>query len=155
FDIANIQQLLSGFQWGLDNWVHGCAGGKGGPITSVENPKAATVTLRGRGVRFKPDQPGSLEPTSGGGQYGLAADAWGHWFVATNSQHLRHIVLPDYYLARNPKLAVPAVTLDIADHGPACMVHRISPFESWRVERTKRRKDGPDSKRFPTTELVP
>src|SRR5207302_11362632 len=101
-----------------------------------------------------PDQPGSLEPTSGGGQYGLAADAWGHWFVATNSQHLRHIVLPDYYLARNPKLAVPAVTLDIADHGPACMVHRLSPFESWRVERTKRRKDGPDSKRFPTTELV-
>jgi putative membrane-bound dehydrogenase-like protein len=155
FDVANIQQLLSGLQWGLDNWVHGCAGGKGGSIRSVENPMASEVTLRGRGIRFKPDQAASLVPTSGGGQYGLATDAWGHWFVATNSQHLRHIVLPDRYLARNPKLSVPAVTLDIPDHGAACQVHRISPFESWRVERTRRRKDGPDAKRFPSTELIP
>lgn len=155
FDLANIQQLLSGFQWGLDNWVHGGAGGKGGTITSVEKPQAAPVTLRGRGIRFKPDQPGSLEPTSGGGQYGLAADEWGHWFVATNSQHLRHIILPDHYLARNPNLPVAAVTLDISDHNPACKVHRISPFESWRVERTKRRKGSADAKRFPTTELIP
>ena len=29
------------------------------------------VSLRNRGFRFKPDVPGSLEPTSGGGQYGL------------------------------------------------------------------------------------
>src|SRR5262249_36357964 len=28
-------------------------------------------------------------------------------------------------------------------------------FEAWRVERTRRRKEGPDSARFPTTELVP
>ena len=63
--------------------------------------------LRGRGIRFRPDVPGSLEPTSGGGQYGLSADDWGRWFVATNSQHLRHIVLPDAALRRNPGLAVP------------------------------------------------
>jgi putative membrane-bound dehydrogenase-like protein len=155
FDIANIQQLLSGFQWSLDNWVHGCAGGKGGTIKCPEKPAAAEVTLRGRGIRFKPDVPGSLEPTSGGGQYGLATDGWDHWFVATNSQHLRHIILPDHYLARNPNLPVTAVTLDVPDHGAACKVHRISPFESWRVERTKRRKGGPDSKRFPATELIP
>ena len=155
FDVANIQQLLSGLQWGLDNWVHACAGGKGGTIQSRENAQAAEVILRGRGIRFQPDRPGSLEATSGGGQYGLAADAWGHWFVATNSQHVRHIILPDHYLARNPKLPVSAVTLDIADHGAACKVYRISPFESWRIERTKRRKDGPDAKRFPVTELIP
>ncbi len=155
FDVANIQQLLSGFQWGLDNWVHGCAGGKGGTIKSVESPKSAEVVLRGRGIRFHPDLPGSLEPTSGGGQYGLATDEAGHWFVATNSQHLRHIILPDHYLAHNPNLPVAAVTLDISDHGAACKVHRISPFESWRVERTKRRKGSADAKRFPTTELIP
>jgi hypothetical protein len=34
-------------------------------------------------------------------------------------------------------------------------VFRISPFEEWRVERTTRRKGGPDAKRFPSTELVP
>src|SRR5262249_44604357 len=90
-----------------------------------------------------------------GGQYGLAPDEGQQWFTATNSQHLRHIVLPDHYLQRNPSLAVSAVILDIPDHGAACKVNRISAFEAWRVERTTRRKDGPDSARVPPTELVP
>jgi putative membrane-bound dehydrogenase-like protein len=155
FDLDNIQQLVNSLQWGLDNWVHGCAGGKGGTIRSVEKPDAPAVTLRGRGIRFHPETPGSLEPTSGGGQYGLAPTEWEQWFTATNSQHLRHIVLPDHYLRRNPSLAVSAVTLDVPDHGAACKVHRISPFEAWRVERTTRRREGPDAARFPSTELVP
>jgi putative membrane-bound dehydrogenase-like protein len=155
FNLANIQQLVNSLQWGLDNWVYGCAGSDGGTITSGEKPAMQPITLRSRGIRFHPETPGSLEPTSGGGQYGLAPDEWGQWFTATNSQHLRHIVLPDHYLRRNPFLAVSAVTLDIPDHNAACKVYRISPFESWRVERTKRRKEGPDAKRFPTTELVP
>jgi putative membrane-bound dehydrogenase-like protein len=155
FELKNVQQLPSGLQWSLDNWVHACAGGVGGTITSAEKPGAPSVTLRGRGFRFHPDVPVSLEPTSGGGQYGLTCDKWGHWFTATNSQHLRHIVLPDHYLRRNPNLPVTATTIDIPDHGAACKVHRISPYESWREERTKRRKEGPDSKRFPSTELVP
>jgi putative membrane-bound dehydrogenase-like protein len=155
FELANIQQLLNSLQWGLDNWVHGVAGNTGGLIRSGEKKDAAPVTLRSRGVRFHPDKPASLEPTSGGGQFGLAADDWGRWFTATNSQHLRHIVLPDHYLRRNPYLPVSAVTIDIPDHGPACKVHRISPFEAWRVERTTRRKGGADAKRFAATELVP
>lgn len=155
FGLANIQQLLNSLQWGLDNWVYGLAGSNGGTITCPENPSVPAVELRGRGIRFHPDIPGSLEPISGGGQYGLAADAWGRWFTATNSQHLRHMVLPDHYLRRNPLLAVSAVTLDIPDHGAACKVHRLSPFEAWRVERTQRRKDGPDATRFSATELVP
>jgi putative membrane-bound dehydrogenase-like protein len=155
FDLANIQQLVNSLQWSLDNWVHGCAGGAGGTITSVEKSGLPAVTLRGRGIRFHPEIPGSLEPTSGGGQFGLAADDWQNWFTATNSQHLRHIILPDHYLRRNPALPVSQVTLDIPDHNAACKVFRISPFESWRVERTRRRAGGPDARRFPTTELVP
>jgi putative membrane-bound dehydrogenase-like protein len=155
FDLANIQQLLNSLQWGLDNWVHACAGGAGGTIRSAEKPDLPALTLRGRGIRFHPDVPGSLEPTSGGGQYGLAPDAWQRWFTATNSQHLRHIVLPDHYLRRNPALAVGAVTLDIPDHGAACKLYRLSPFEAWRVERTTRRKGGPEARRLPATELVP
>jgi putative membrane-bound dehydrogenase-like protein len=155
FDLANIQQLINSLQWGMDNWVHGCAGLKGGDIHSAEKPDLPAVALHGRGVRFHPEQPGSLEPTSGGGQYGLAPDAWQRWFTATNSQHLRQIVLPDHYLRRNPFLAVPTVTLDIPDHGAACKVHRISPFEPWRVERTTRRAGSPQAKSFPATELVP
>jgi putative membrane-bound dehydrogenase-like protein len=156
FGVDNIQQLLNGLQWGLDNWVYGCAGSNGGSVTSTEKPGAPPVVLRNRGIRFHPDKPGSLEPTSGGGQYALAADDWGHWFTNTNAQHLRQIVLPDHYLRRNPSLAVPAVTLDIPDHGEACKVFRISPFEAWRVERTRRRKDDPAMRaRLPATELVP
>jgi putative membrane-bound dehydrogenase-like protein len=155
FNLANIQQLVNSLQWALDNHVHGCAGGYGGTIRSAQRPGAPPVTLRGRGIRFQPDVPGSLEPTSGGGQYGLTPDAWERWFTATNSQHLRHIVLPDHYLRREPALAVGAVTLDIPDHGAACRVYRRSPFERWRVERTTRRKGGPDARRFPRTELVP
>ncbi len=155
FGLKNIQQLINSLQWGLDNWVYGVAGNNGGSITAPEAPGMPPVALNGRGVRFHPETPGSLEPTTGGGQYGLAPDDWQNWFTATNSQHLRHMVLPDHYLRRNPALPVAAVTLDIPDHGAACKVHRISPFEAWRVERTERRAKGPDAQRFPSTELVP
>jgi putative membrane-bound dehydrogenase-like protein len=158
FDLKNIQQLVNGLQWGLDNWVYGCAGGAGGAIRATEKSSLPEVALRGRGIRFRPDEPGSLEATSGGGQFGLAADDWQNWFTATNSQHLRHIILPDHYLRRNPTLPVSQVTLDISDHDAACKVFRISPFESWRVERTRRRREGEggfDPRRFPATELVP
>jgi putative membrane-bound dehydrogenase-like protein len=159
FGVYNIQQLLNGLQWGLDNWVYALNGNNPSTVRSPENKDMPEITLRGRGIRFHPDVPGSLDPTSGGGQFGLATDDWQRWFTATNSQHLRHIVLPDQYLRRNPYLPVPAVTLDVPDgvdgHGAVCKVHRISPFEGWRVERTTMRKDSPDSKRFPATELVP
>lgn len=155
FDLSNIQQLVNGLQWGLDNWVHGCVGSKGGTVRSTEKPDQAVVELRNRHIRFHPERPGSLEPTSGGGQFGLSPTEGQHWFTATNSQHLRHIVLPDHYLRRNPALAVSTVTLDVPDHGAACQVHRISPFEGWRIERTRRRKEGTDARRFSATELVP
>jgi putative membrane-bound dehydrogenase-like protein len=155
FGLTNIQQLVNSPQWALDNWVYACAGINPSEVRSVERPETPGVTLRSRGVRFHPEKPGSLEPMSGGGQYGLAADDWEQWFTNTNNQHLRHIVLPDHYLRRNPALTVGEVTLDIPDHGAACQVHRISAFESWRVERTRRRREGPDARRFPSTELVP
>ena len=155
FNLANIQQMVNGLQWGLDNWIYGVAGNDGGTITSREKPDAPAVTLRNRGLRFQPWRPASLEPTSGGGQYGLTADDYQHWFTATNSEHLKQIVLPDHYLRRNPYLAVPQVTINIPEHGAAAKVFRISPFEAWRVERTTRRAKSPDAKRFPTTELVP
>jgi putative membrane-bound dehydrogenase-like protein len=159
FGTYNIQGMVNGLQWGLDNWVYVNGGTNPSTVRSEEKKDAAPIELRGRGARFHPDVPGSLEPTSGGGQFGLCTDDWQHWFTATNSQHLRQIVLPDHYLRRNPYLPVSAVTIDIPDgvdgHGAVCKVHRISPFEGWRVERTTMRKDSPDSKRFPPTELFP
>ncbi len=183
FGTKNIQQLLNGLQFHFDNWIHGCNGSNDSVVRAVEaldapmgligpmrpmgaegvqspaKTKSEPVALRGRHFRFKPDVPGSLEPTSGGGQYGLASDDWGNWFTCTNNQHLRHIVLPDHYLRRNPHLVVPAVTHDIPDgveeHTAAAKVFRISPFEPWRLDRTSRRVADPMGRKFPSTELVP
>jgi putative membrane-bound dehydrogenase-like protein len=155
FDLANIQMLPNGLQWGLDNWVYALAG-NGGNVTCPAKPGWTAPNLRNRGFRFHPDQPGELEPTSGGGQFGLTADDYGRWFTATNSQHLRHIVLPDRYLARNPHLPVTTTTLDIPEHGAAAKVFRISEFEAWRVDRTARRQNDPAMRqRLPSTELAP
>lgn len=155
FHTYNIQQMLNSFRWGLDNQIHAVAGSNGGTITSKENPKMAPVELRGRGIRFRPDIPGSLDPVTGGGQYGLTMDSFGAFFSSTNSQHLRHMVLPDDQIRRNPYLAVGSMALDIPEHGASCKVFRISPFEAWRVERTSRRKSSELAKRLPATELVP
>jgi len=155
FGLDNIQQIVNSPRWGIDNWVYCTVGSAGGSITCPSRPEMKPLNLRGRGIRFRPDDLTTLEPTSGGGQYGLTCDEAQHWFVNTNSAHLKQIVLPDEYLRRNPFLAVPAVTVDIPEHGAACRVFRISPFEPWRVERTTRRKGGPEAKRLPATELVP
>ena len=157
FGLDNIQQIVNSPTYGLDNWVYCVCGANGGTITSPEKPDMPPVSLRGRGIRFKPDEPGSLEPTSGGGQYGLAADDFQHWFVNTNSQHLRQIVLPDHYLRRNPYVAVPAVTFDIPDHGAACKLHRISPFEGCQRASSGRRaaKIAPMRSAFPRRSWFP
>lgn len=162
FGTKNIQQMLNSFQFHHDNWFHACNGNNESVVRAVGRAgrsffPSPLLVLRGRHFRFRPD--GVMQPTSGGGQYGLTVDDAGNWFTSTNSQHLRHIVLPDHYLARNPHLAVPAVTTDIPDgeseHGPAAKVYRLSPPETWRVERTTRRASSEDRKRVPSTELVP
>lgn len=155
FGIDNLQQMLNSPLWGLDNWVYACNGTGAGTIRSVEKPDAPPIALGYRNVRFKPAVPGSLEPASGGGQYGLTVNANQDFFLNTNSEHLKQVVLPDHYLRRNPYQAAPTPWANIPEHGAACAVFRISPFEAWRVERTTRRAGGPDAARFAKTELVP
>ncbi|HMP16294.1 MAG TPA: c-type cytochrome [Gemmatales bacterium] len=155
FGNSNIQQMLNGLQLHYDGWVYGCNGGNDSPVRSVEKPEAPVVQLRGKHFRFQPDVPGSLQPCSGGGQYGLAVTTAGQWLTCTNSQHLRQIVLPMEYLNRNSLLSAGMTTVDIPDHGPAARVFRISPFEAWRLERTTRRASSTEARRFPSTELVP
>jgi putative membrane-bound dehydrogenase-like protein len=155
FGRKNIQAQLNALQWGLDNWVHALGAGNGGEIRCPEKPDWPGVSLGGRNFRFHPDIPGSLEPETGGGQYGLTADDAGNWFTCQNPQHIRAIVLPDREMARNPHLQPPPATIDIPDHGAAARLYRASAFEPWRVERTRRRAIGPDASRFAKTELVP
>ncbi|MER3417158.1 MAG: dehydrogenase [Gemmataceae bacterium] len=160
FGTYNIQQLLNALQFHLDNWIHGCNGINGGIVKPGPGLQFEPLPLLGRHIRFRPDDWSRIEATSGGGQYGMACDDWGNWFTCTNSQHLRHIVVPDRYLKRHPGLAPTGVVRDIPDgvdeHIAAARVFRISPFEAWRLERTERRARDPDlSRRLSPTELVP
>jgi putative membrane-bound dehydrogenase-like protein len=151
-----IESLVNSLQWGVDNWVYGLGSSNGGEIRSVERPELPAVSLHGRGFRFRPDVPGSLEPVLSGGQFGLAVDEWGRWFTCTNGEHLRHIVLEGRYPSREGYVPSPPALLDIPDHGAACKLYRASPFEAWRVERTTRRASSADTRaRMPATELVP
>lgn len=151
-----IESLVNSLQWGIDNWVYGLGSSNGGEIRSVERPEKPVVSLHGRGFRFRPDVPGSLEPILNGGQFGLAADEWGRWFTCTNGEHLRHIVLEGRYPSRENYVPSPAALLDIPDHGAAAQLYRVSPFEAWRVERTARRASSTaDKARMRATELVP
>jgi putative membrane-bound dehydrogenase-like protein len=159
FGAKNIQGMVNGLQYGLDNWIHGCMANDS-LVAIASAPDRPKLSLRGRHFRFDPRDYTRVEATSGGGQYGLACDDWGNWFTCTNNQHLRHIVLPEHYLRRNPHVVVPRVVADIPDghdeHTPAAKVFRISPPEAWRVERTNRRVNDPEmQRRLPASELVP
>jgi putative membrane-bound dehydrogenase-like protein len=155
FDLANIQQLPNSLQWGLDNRIWGMVAGTGGIISCPKKPDMKPVNLRGKAFRFDPATPGSFEPTSGGGQYGLCRDAAGTWFTCSNGNCVRQIVLPEELASRNPDYVPPAVTADIDVEGTSIKVFRKSPFEAWRVERTTRRREGDDNKKYIPTELVP
>ncbi|HXX95181.1 MAG TPA: PVC-type heme-binding CxxCH protein, partial [Planctomycetota bacterium] len=155
FGRKNVESLVNGLQWGIDNWVYGLGSWNGGDIRSVERPEMPVLSLHGRGFRFRPDVPGSLEPVLSGGQFGLAQDEWGRWYTCTNGEHLRHIVLDQGYSTRESFVPTPPALLDIPDHGAATKLYRESPYEAWRVERTARRASGPDAARIRATELVP
>jgi putative membrane-bound dehydrogenase-like protein len=154
FGTGNHEQLINSLQWGLDNWIYACSGGNGGDITSPMDSAMKPVSVSGRDIRFRPDLK-NVEPLSGGGQYGMTMDDWGSRFTCNNSSHLRHYVIEDPYLRRNPYLAVSGTLVTVPDHGAAAKVHRISPFEEWRAVRTARRAADPAlRKSMAPTELV-
>ena len=80
-----------------------------------------------------------IAPTSGGGQYGMTFDKWGHKYVCSNSDHIQQVMYEDRYVARNPYLAAPSPRVSIAADGPAAEIYRASPVEPWRVVRTRLR----------------
>jgi len=155
FGNQNIQQMVNSLQFHVDGWVYGCNGANASEIQSLE-VSAPPTPLRGRNFRFHPDKPGSLEPLSGGGQYGMSPNEEGVWFTSTNAEHIKQIVFEERYLRNNPRLAGPPLVVQASDHDAAAKVFRLSPFEEWRLERTTRRAADPAmKKRLPSTELVP
>ena len=114
FTAGNPQLRVSNPVLGLDGWVYVANGLRGGKVKKAGDPDAKAIDLSGRDFRFNL-LTGQYEALSGMGQYGNCFDDWGHRFVCDNRHHLRHVVIEDRYLKRNPYLAAPAVVQDISE----------------------------------------
>src|SRR5262249_1241311 len=115
FAVQNPQLRVSHPLLGPDHWVYVANGLRGGKIKRAGKDDAKPTDIGGMDFRFDPLEPDRFEAVSGMGQFGNAFDEWGHRFVCDNRHHLRHVVLPDQYIKRNPFLAVPSVVEDISE----------------------------------------
>jgi putative membrane-bound dehydrogenase-like protein len=104
FGEGNQQLRVNGLLWGLDGWVYGANGRSDGAIRRPTDAASQAVSLRRHDFRFQPDT-GRFETTAGPSQFGLARDDWGNRFLSWNTNPLRHVVIEQWYLARNPHLA--------------------------------------------------
>ena len=110
FGTENYQARVNSLQYGLDGWVYGACGLAGGTIRCHKTGK--TVALGNRDFRIKPDT-GELEPASGATQQGRVRDDRGNWFGCDNTHLVRHYVLEDHYLRRNPHVTYPNVGVNL------------------------------------------
>jgi putative membrane-bound dehydrogenase-like protein len=110
FGTDNYQARVNSLQYGLDGWVYGSCGLFGGNIRCAKTGK--TVALGDRDFRIKPDT-GELEPATGRTQQGRVRDDRGNWFGCDNSNLIRHYVLDDHYLRRNPFVAYPNASVNV------------------------------------------
>lgn len=140
FALAHVEGRLSNPRLGLDNWFYVVNHGYPGEVTSPKHPEMPMVSVRDREFRFDPLS-GAAEASTGDAQFGHDYNEWGHWFIAHNTVHLRHTVIPPGYLRRNPLLPVEHAEQDISDHGrPAANVFPVSQPQQWRIQRTEARR---------------
>src|SRR5262249_15698850 len=123
FGQGNQQHRVNTLAWGLDNWIYVANGDSGGRITSKKTGK--TVDISGRDPRIRPDT-GEIETVTGQTQFGRTRDDWGNWFGGNNSDPVRHYVLPDHYLKRNPHVAPPSPRVQISVAPGAAPVFPVS-----------------------------
>lgn len=114
FGEGNQQLRVNGLLWGLDNWIYAANGRSDGAVRRPEDPQEKAVPLRRHDLRFKPDG-SAFEPVAGFSQFGICQDDWGNRFISWNTVPIRHVVLEDRYLTRNPHLAATSTEASIAD----------------------------------------
>ena len=126
FGTGNQQLRANGLMWGLDNWIYGANGRSDGEVRLPSAPTEKAVSIRRRDFRFQPGT-GKFEAIAGQSQFGLGRDDWGNRFLSWNTQPIRHEVLPERYLARNPFLASTESVLDILAPGETGRVFPLTP----------------------------
>lgn len=113
---------------GLDNHIYIANGLRGGAIVDARRPDDKPLSISGMDFRFDP-RTQEFEAITGMGQFGNSFDDFGERFVCSNRNPLKHIVIEDHYLRRNPAASVSAATHDVA----AADIHsRVFPIsQAW------------------------
>ncbi len=91
---ANPQHRASGFDIGLDGWLHLAAGH--GTLQLLSHRNGQTYDVQGRDVAWNPDT-GELRTTAGETQFVRGRDAFGNWFGNSNSLPMYQYVIEDRY----------------------------------------------------------
>jgi putative membrane-bound dehydrogenase-like protein len=137
FAAQNPQLRVSHPILGLDGWIYcanGLRGGKAVRSPVANAPGSPVVDLSGMDFRFDPVNLDKYEAITGPGQYGNTFDEWGNRFVCDNRHHLRHVVMEQRYVKRNPYLAAPALVEDISvlEDGPLSSGGKVYPIsKNW------------------------
>lgn len=126
FGQGNPQLRVNGLTWGLDNWVYGANGRSDGEIHRAGEPAGKAVSIRRRDFRFRPST-GEVESVAGFSQFGLPRDDWGNRFPSWNTIPIRHVVIEERALSRNPYLAESSSVASILDPSDGGRLHAISP----------------------------
>ncbi|MEZ5354439.1 MAG: c-type cytochrome [Bryobacteraceae bacterium] len=135
---GNPEAQISNPRLGVDNWIYFSNTGNAGLVKSPKHPGHPAVQLRGYDFRYHPVK-GIFEPVSGTAQYGATFDDFGNRFISQNTVHLRHVVLPQPYLARAPMLEVPTTMQDVYFEHDRRMFP-LTPVPEWRAIRTRLRQ---------------
>ena len=98
---GNPQLRVSFPVLGPDGWVYVANGLRGGIIKRPRESNAKAINIGGRDFRFHPETLVG-EAITGPGQFGNTIGRWGDRFVCDNRHHLRHVVLLDRDIRRNP-----------------------------------------------------
>ena len=102
---ANPQHRASGFEIGLDGWLHFTSGDDTRELLSTRTGK--THQVAGRDICWHPDS-GRLFTTTGHTQFVRARDEFGNWFGNVNNQPMYHYAIEDQYRSRGG-LSGPAI----------------------------------------------
>jgi putative membrane-bound dehydrogenase-like protein len=138
FGEGNTQLRVNGLTWGLDNRVYAANGRSDGEVHVPAAPPEGAVSIRHRDVRFSflagfeeedVRKPSALdvEAVAGFSQFGLAHGDWGDRFPSWNTIPIRHVVLEQQALDRNPYLAEATTVGLILDPADGGRIFGISP----------------------------
>ena len=137
FGEGNTQLRVNGLYWGLDNRIYAANGRSDGEVREPDRAAEKAVSIRRRDLRFRlacrGRRPGRsadarpVEAIAGFSQFGLPHDDWGNRFPSWNTIPIRHVVLEQQALDRNPYLAETSSVASILDLADGGRIFAISP----------------------------